>query len=51
MAENGQQVHVDLLEVIMQELLDFRQTGILTVQRSKAGVRDVGTITVLYGEP
>ena len=51
MAEYGQQVHVGLLEVIMQELLEVRQTGILTVQRSKAGVREVGTITLLYGEP
>ena len=51
MAEYGQQAHVGLLEVIMQELLAAQQTGILTVQRSKAGVRDVGTITLLHGEP
>ncbi len=51
MAEYGQQAHVDLLEVILQELQGARQTGRLTVQRSKAGVRDVGTITLLHGEP
>lgn len=51
MAEHEQQVYVGLLEVVMQKLLEIRQTGILTVQRSKAGVRDVGTITLLNGEP
>ena len=51
MAEYGQQLSVGLLEVIMQELLEAKQTGILTIQRSKAGVRDVGTITILHGEP
>lgn len=51
MAEYEQKVSVGLLEVILQELQDAHQTGILTVQRSKAGVRDVGTITILHGEP
>ena len=51
MAEHGQQVYVGLLEVVMQKLLEIRQTGILTVQRSKAGVREIGTITFLNGEP
>ncbi|GAC1362014.1 MAG: hypothetical protein NVS2B12_20280 [Ktedonobacteraceae bacterium] len=51
MAEYEHRVRVGLLEVILQELIAAQQTGILTVQRSKAGVRDVGTITLLHGEP
>ncbi len=50
MAEQKQQVSVDLLEVILLGLMGGQQTGILTVQRSKAGVRDVGTIILFHGE-
>jgi hypothetical protein len=49
MAEN-KQASVGLLEVILQELTGAQKTGFVTVQRSKAGVRDIGTITLLHGE-
>jgi len=50
MAEDKQQVSIGLLEVILQELVRSRRTGVVTVQRSKAGVRDIGTITLILGE-
>ncbi len=50
MTENDHQGRTDHIESILQPLLDAQQTGVLTMERGKGGVRDVGTIVFLYGQ-
>lgn len=50
MTEFEHQGRTDRLEAVLQAILDEQQTGILNLERGKGGVRESGSIILLYGQ-